>query len=176
VATVSAFTGMPFKEAQYHLDQSWDHLETLKPNILTIYEAPATVMMVAQGQADLGAVEYSKAIYPYTVAGAAIDMMFPKEGAFAGINCLTYVKGAPEPELGAAFINRMLDPDVQHGLAAATYTAPSISGLTFKPDEIKYMAYPESKMDDMQLFACDWKYINPLRPGLLEKTNLILAS
>ncbi len=158
------------------LDVAWPKMAELKPNILTIYEAATTVMMVAQGQADVGGIEYSKNIYPYTVAGAPIDMIFPKEGTFAGINCLSFVKGAPEPELGAAFINRMLDPAVQQGLAEATLTAPSISGLTFKPDVEKYVAYPDTKMDQMGLFACDWKYINPRRPALLEKYNELWGS
>jgi putative spermidine/putrescine transport system substrate-binding protein len=176
VATTSMVTGKPLKEAQYLTDAGWDKIADLKPNILTIYEAPATVMMVAQGQADVGGIEYSKNIYPYTVAGAPIDMVFPKEGTFAGINCLSFVKGAPEPELGAAFINRMLEPSVQQGLAEATLTAPSISGLNLKPDAAKYAAYPESKMDDMGLFACDWAYVNPRRPAWLEKYNQIFGS
>ncbi len=176
VATASMVTGKKLHEAQYALDDAWSKMTELKPNVLTIYEAPATVMMVAQGQADVGGIEYSKNIYPYTVAGAPIDMTFPKEGTFAGINCLTFVKGAPEPELGAAFINRMLEPAVQQGLAEATLTAPSISGLNFKPDVAKYVAYPDSKMDEMGLFACDWAYINPRRPALLEKYNQIFGS
>jgi putative spermidine/putrescine transport system substrate-binding protein len=176
VATTSLVTGKPLKEAQYLTDGAWDKLAAIKPNILTIYENPATVMMVAQGQADVGGIEYSKNIYPYTVAGAPIDMVFPKEGTFAGINCLSFVKGAPEPELGAAFINRMLDPVVQQGLAEATLTAPTITGLNLKADAAKYIAYPDTKMDDMGLFACDWSYINPRRPALLEKYNQIFGS
>jgi putative spermidine/putrescine transport system substrate-binding protein len=176
VATASMVSGKPLQAAQYVTDTAWDKMTELKPNILTIYEAPATVMMVAQGQADVGGIEYSKNIYPYTVAGAPIDMVFPKEGTFAGINCLSFVKGAPEPELGAAFINRMLEPSVQQGLAEATLTAPSISGLNFKPDFAKYIAYPDSKMEEMGLFTCDWAYINPRRPALLEKYNQIFGS
>ncbi len=176
VATTTLVTGKPLKEAQYLTDAAWGKMAALKPSILTIYESPSTVMMVPQGQADVGGIEYSKNIYPYTVAGAPIDMVFPKEGTFAGINCLSFVKGAPEPELGAAFINRMLEPSVQQGLAEATLTAPSISGLSFKPDIAKYIAYPEAKMDDMNLFACDWSYVNPRRPAWLEKYNQIFGS
>ena len=65
----------------------------------------------------------------------------------------------------------MLDPAVQQGLSEATLTAPSIGGLTFKPDVAKYIAYPDTKMTDMGLFACDWAYINPILPSLLEKYN-----
>ena len=176
IATASLVTGKPFTESQYQLDAAWAKLAEIKPNILTIFENTATVMMVAQGQADVGAIEYSKDIYPYTVSGAPLDMLFPKEGTFAGINCLSFVKGGPEPELAAAFINRMLDPAVQQGLAEATLTAPSISGLNFKPDVGKFMAYPEAKMDEMRLFAANWAYINPKRPALLQKTTEIFGS
>jgi putative spermidine/putrescine transport system substrate-binding protein len=176
VATASMVTGKSLKDAQYVADQGWTKLAELKPNVLTTYENEAMVMMVAQGQADVGGIDYSKNIYPYTVAGAPIDMLFPKEGTFAGINCLSFVKGAPEPELGAAFINRMLEPSVQQGLAEATLTAPSISGLNLKPDAAKYIAYPDTKMDEMGLFACDWAYVNPRRPAWLEKYNQIFGS
>ncbi len=176
VATAMLVTGKPLKEAQYLTDAAWGRMAALKPSILTIYESPATIMMVPQGQADVGGIEYSKNISPYTVAGAPIDMVFPKEGTFAGINCLSLVKNAPEPELGAAFINRMLEPSVQQGLAEATLTAPSISGLSFKPDIAKYIAYPEARMDEMNLFACDWSYVNPRRPAWLEKYNQVFGS
>ncbi|HVY17706.1 MAG TPA: extracellular solute-binding protein [Rhodopila sp.] len=176
VVAASLATGKPWAEAQFDLNAAWDRMKALKPNIQTIYEAPATVMMVAQGQADLAGIEYSKQVYPYTVSGAPISMTFPKEGTFAGVNCLTLPKNAPEPELGAAFLNRMLDPEVQQGMAAATLTAASIGGLNFAPDIAKYIAYPEAKMDEMRMFTCDWSKINPIRPGLVEKYNQIFGA
>lgn len=176
VAAAALAMGKPWKEAQYHLENAWGKMADLKPNILTLYDANSTVMMIPQGQADLAGIEYSKQIYPYTVAGAAIDMTFPKEGAFAGVNCLTLPKNAPEPDLGAAFLNRMLEPATQQALASATLTAGTISGLSFAPDIAKYIPYPEPKMDDMQLFTCDWKAINPIRPSLVEKYNQTFAS
>jgi putative spermidine/putrescine transport system substrate-binding protein len=176
IAAVSVETGKPYAETQYMIEQAWNKMEALKPNVLSIFENSATVMQVAQGQADLAGLAFSKSVYPYTVKGAPIDMCFPKEGTFAGINCLTLVKGAPDPELGIAFINRMLDPTVQHGLAEATLTAPTISGLNFNPDIAKYMAYPEDKMDEMGIFSPDWTFINPIRSQLLEKYNQVFGA
>ena len=43
----------------------------------------------------MGGPEYSKYVFPYAVKGAPIDMCFPKEGAFAGVNCQVFVKGGP---------------------------------------------------------------------------------
>jgi putative spermidine/putrescine transport system substrate-binding protein len=71
---------------------------------------PRRVMQVAQGEADIAGIFYSKSVYPYTVQGAPVDMCYPREGAFAGINTLTLVKNGPERELAIAFINWMLDP------------------------------------------------------------------
>jgi putative spermidine/putrescine transport system substrate-binding protein len=176
IAAASLVTGKPLKEAQYEIDQAWPKMEALKPNVISTYENPSQVMMVAQGQVELAGIEYSKNLFPYTVQGAPLDMCFPKEGTFAGINCLTFVKGGPEPDLAAAFINRMLEPSIQQGLAAATLTSPSVKGATFAPDIAKYIAYPEAKMDAMGLFAADWAYINPRRPGWLEKYNQVFGS
>lgn len=148
VATALA-TGKPLKEAQYLVDQGWDKLATLKPNVLTIYDSEAQVLMVAQGQADIGGIEYSKAFYPHTAKGVPLDMAHLKEGAFTGINSITLVKNAPEPELGAAFINRMLEPSVLEMLSSQTFGAPSVSGINFKPEVAKYLAYPDTKMDDI---------------------------
>jgi putative spermidine/putrescine transport system substrate-binding protein len=131
---------------------------------------------VAQGEADIAGLFYSKSVYPYAARGAPVDMCFPREGTFAGINCLSLVKNAPEPELAIAFINWMLDPGVQQGLAEASLAAPTISGLEFKADVAKYLAYPEVKMDEMGIFSPDWAFINPIRPKLLEKYNQVFGS
>ena len=38
------------------------------------------------------------------------------------------------------------------------------------------MAYPESKMDEMQIFSPDWTFINPIRSRLLEKYNQVFGA
>jgi putative spermidine/putrescine transport system substrate-binding protein len=70
----------------------------------------------------------------------------------------------------------MLDPAVQQGLAESSPAAPTITGLEFKPDVAKYLAYPEAKMDEMGIFSPNWAFINPIRPQLLEKYNQVFGS
>jgi putative spermidine/putrescine transport system substrate-binding protein len=171
IAAVSVATGRPYKEAQYWIDSAWPKMEALKPNVLSIFDTDSTVMQVAQGQADYAGLFYSKSVNPYTVQGAPIAMCYPKEGTFAGINTVTLVKNGPERELALAFIDWMLSPDIQQLLSEQTLTAPSLSGLSFKPEVEKYIAYPESKMDEMGIFSPDWAFINPLRSHLIEKYN-----
>jgi putative spermidine/putrescine transport system substrate-binding protein len=98
-------------------------------------------------------------------------MTFPKEGAFTGINGLALVKGAPQRELGLAWINRLLDADVQKMLAEVTLSAPTVRGINFDEATLKYLAYPEEKMQQLNLFTPDWTYIIPRRAELLERYN-----
>jgi putative spermidine/putrescine transport system substrate-binding protein len=175
IAAATLATGKPYAESQYLVEQAWPKMEALKPSVLSMFDSDTTAMMVAQGQADVAGLFYSKSVNPYTAAGAAVAMCYPKEGTFAGINCLTLVKNGPERELGLAFMNHMLDPVTQQTLATATLAAPTISGLTFKPEVAQYLAYPESKMDDMKIFSPDWAFFNPIRPQLLEKYNQVFG-
>jgi putative spermidine/putrescine transport system substrate-binding protein len=176
MAAVSVETGKPYTETQHMMEQAWPKMEALKPNVLALVENQAMVMQVAEGQADLAGIYYSKSVYPYTVKGAPLDMCYPKEGTFAGINTVTLVKNGPEREIALAFIDWMLSPEMQKLLAEETLTAPSISGLDFKPDVAKYLAYPETKMDEMGIFSADWEYINPIRSKLLEKYNQVFGA
>jgi putative spermidine/putrescine transport system substrate-binding protein len=176
IAAVSVVTGKPYSEAQYWIDSAWPKMTELKPNVLSIFENETAVNQIVQGDADVAGLFYSKSILPYTVRGAPVDMCYPKEGTFAGINTVTLVKNGPERELALAFIDWMLSPDIQQLLAEQTLTAPTLSGLSFKPEVEKYMAYPESKMEEMGIFSCDWTFINPMRPQLLEKYNQVFGA
>ena len=176
IATAALVTGKPFKDAQYLPDQAWAKLVDLKPNVLNLYESNNAAVFVAQGEGDIGGIEYSKYVYPYTRQGASIDMAFPKEGAFAGVNCQVLVKGAPNQDLGVAFMNYMLDPVVQKPLAEFSLAAPPIEGLSFAPEIGKLLAYPLAKMEEMALFSPDWTYINQVRPSWIEKLNQIFIA
>jgi putative spermidine/putrescine transport system substrate-binding protein len=176
IAAAALATGKPYKEAQYLADQAWPKLRELKPNVLNLYNTDDAPLLVAQGQGSIGGPEYSKYVYPYTLKGARVDMCFPKEGAFAGVNCQILVKNAENQDLGAAFMNRMLDPGVQQGLAEAALAAPAISGLTFKPEIARLLTYPESKMNEIGLFTPDWAYINSVRSSWIEKLNEIFVA
>jgi putative spermidine/putrescine transport system substrate-binding protein len=176
IACAAVATGKPLHEAQYLADQAWPKLEALKPNVLNLYTTDTASLNVAQGEGDIGGIEYSKYVLPYTVKGASIDMCYPKEGAFAGVNCQVLVKGAPNAELGAEFMNRMLSPTVQQALAEVALAAPSVDGITFKPEIGKLLAYPLAKMEEMALFSPDWAYVNQNRPAWIEKINQIFVA
>jgi putative spermidine/putrescine transport system substrate-binding protein len=176
IAAAAVATGKPFKEAQYLADAAWPKLAELKPNVLNLYSTDDAALLVAQGQGSIGGPEYSKYVYPYKLKGAPIEMCFPKEGAFAGVNCQVLVKNGPNPDLGAAFMNRMLEPSVQQGLAETALAAPAIGGLSFKPEIAGLLAYPDTKMDELGLFSPDWAHINAVRSNWIEKLNQIFTA
>ena len=96
IAAAAVATGKPFKDAQYLAEQAADKLRELKPNVLNLYKSSGTAAStVLQGEAYYGAISASKWVHPYTQKGAPIDMTYPKEGGFFGIN--TAVRPRSDP-------------------------------------------------------------------------------
>jgi putative spermidine/putrescine transport system substrate-binding protein len=172
IAAASLATGKPFAEAQYNLDAAWAKLAELKPNVQTSYEnAQTALLQLAQGQADVLGPDSQKIVLPFAAKGAPVAMALPKEGAFLGINCVTLVKNGPNPDLAAAFADRLFEPSIQKGLAEIGYSAPTVAGLDLSPEALKYLAYPEARLTEMKLLAPDWSYLNPIRSAIIEKWN-----
>lgn len=177
VAAAALATGKPFKEAQYAIEAGWDKLAALKPNVQTVYDNNVTaVLQVAQGQADLGGPDFSKTVLPYAMKKAPVAMSYPREGVFGGVNTVTLVRGGPNPELAAAFADRMLDPTIQKALSEYTYAAPTVTGVTLNEETAKLAAYPESRMDELKLMTVDWTAINPKRGAIVEKYNQVFGA
>ena len=176
VAATALATGKPLQEAQYLTDQGWDKMAALKPNVQTIYDNNVTaVLQVAQGQADIAGLDFSKTVLPYAMKKAPVAMSAPHEGVFGGVNTVTLVTNAPNPELGAAFANRMLEPEIQKGLAEYTFAAPTVAGVTLNADTAKQVAYPEARMDEMKLMTIDWTAINPKRGAIVERFSQVFG-
>ncbi|WP_293862796.1 extracellular solute-binding protein [uncultured Alsobacter sp.] len=176
IATAALVTGKPFAQAQYEVDKVWQKFAELKPNVQNVYtSAVEAANEIAQGQAVIGGIDYSKFIYPYTAKGAPIDMVFLKEGCFAGVNCQVLVKGGPNQDLGVAFMDRMLSPTVQKELAEFALVSPPVSGVDLSAQALKYVAYPDKRMDELNLFIPDWGYINKQRAAWTESANRIFS-
>ncbi len=177
IVAAAVKTGKPFKEAQYLIGDAFDKVAELKPNVQNLYDSGVQAANeVAQGQADVGLIEYSKYIYPYTEKGAPIDLGFPSEGTFAGTNCQVLVKNGPEQDLAVAFMNRMLEPAVQKPLSEYALMAPPVSGIELSETTLKYVAYPEKEMTARNLFTPDWTFINQHRADWTERFNQIFSA
>lgn len=177
IVAASIATGKPFSEAQYEIESAWKLVEEFKPNVQNVYDSGIqAVNEVAQRQADVGLIEYSKYVYPYTVQGAPVTMGYCEEGTFAGTNCQVLVKDGPHRDIAIAFMNRMLEPAVQKALAEFALIAPPVSGIEFDAETLKYISYPLDKMEEQGLFTPDWTNINANRSAWTEKLNQIFAT
>jgi putative spermidine/putrescine transport system substrate-binding protein len=177
IVAAAVKSGKPFAQAQYEIDNAFDKVEAIKPNIQNLFDnGPQAANEIAQGQADIGLMDLSKYIYPATAKGVPVTMSFPKEGSFAGVNCQVLVKNGPNQDLAVAFMNRMLEAEVQKPLAEFALAAPPISGIQFAPDTAKYLAYPVEEMDKRGLFIPDWSYINANRSKWTERMNKIFSA
>ena len=177
IAAAAIATGKPLAEAQFLPDEGFRKLADLKPNVLQQYTSSTqAVTLVAQGEASIGAVSYSKFIFPYVARGAPVAAVLPKEGTFPGVNCQVLVKGSPNQDLGAAFMNRMLDPQIQKDLAEYTLAAPTVQGIALKPDVKKYVAYPETEMQARGLVLPDWAHLNSVRREWTDRWNKVFGS
>lgn len=172
VAATALATGKSFNEAQYLVDQGWDKMAALKPNVQTVYDNNVTaVLQVSQGQADIGGPDFGKTVLPFAMKKAPVAMSAPREGVFGGVNTVTIVKNGPNPDLAAAFADRMLEPATQKALSEYTYAAPTVVGITLNAETAALVSYPESRMDDMKLMTVDWSVMNPKRGAIVEKFN-----
>jgi putative spermidine/putrescine transport system substrate-binding protein len=114
VVAAAMETGKPFQEAQYETDAAFKKLAELKPNLHNIYSKSALlVAAMQQGEVIMTGPYYGHNIWPYIDQGLQANHIIPEEGAFAGLSCQTLVHGGPYPELGAEFINEILDLETQ---------------------------------------------------------------
>ena len=119
-------TGKPMAEAQKDIDAGFKKLVTLKPNLLTAYtQMPQAYNLLEQGEGFMISSAISQVALERKGTGAPVDIAAPKEGIFSMPSGVALVKGAPQPELAAAFINEMIGTEVQTKLSAATFSLPT---------------------------------------------------
>jgi putative spermidine/putrescine transport system substrate-binding protein len=175
VVTAAALaTGKPFKEAQYETEAAFQKLAELKPNLHSIWtKTPLAVSAMQQGELVMMGPMYSKGIWPYIDRGLSATHIVPQEGAFAGVNCQTLVKGGPHLELGAAFINEMLSAESQTLLANKLIIAPVVTGVELPPKILERVAYGDGKEET--LFVSDWEFLINIRPDWTERWNKVFS-
>ena len=174
VVAAALETGKPFQEAQYESDAAFRKLAQLKPNLHSIYNKSALlVAAMQQGEVIMTGPYYGHNIWPYIDQGLAANHIIPTEGGFAGLSCQTLVHGGPYPELGAEFINEILDPEVQAMMSKKLGNAPVVQGVNLPPETSARVPYGAGK--ERLLFVCDWEFINKVRAEWTERWNKAFA-
>ena len=96
-------------EAQKDIDAGFKKLVTIKPNLLTAYtQMPQAYNLLEQGEGFMISSAISQVALERKAAGAPVEIAVPKEGIFAMPSGVALVKGGPQPELAAGYINEMI--------------------------------------------------------------------
>ncbi len=159
-------TGKPMAEAQKDIDAAFKKLATLKPNLLTVYtQMPQAYNLLEQGEGYMISSAFTQVAIERKTSGAPVDIAAPKEGMFAMPSGVALVKGAPQPELAAAFVNTMLDLDVQAKLAATTTSLPVQKDLPA----------PAGMPTGVTVHATDWKFVADNRAEWVKRWDREMA-
>ena len=136
-------TGKPMAEAQKDMDAAFSKLKEMKANILMAYTQEGQAYnLLEQGEAFMVAGAISTLALARKAKGAPIELAAPKEGTFSMPSGIALVKGAPLPELGAAYVDMLLSPEIQAKVTEATFALPTnrtvpapagLSSLTVHP-------------------------------------------
>jgi putative spermidine/putrescine transport system substrate-binding protein len=158
-------TGKPLAEAQYDPDAAFSKLQELKPNLLTIFtNIPQTSNLLEQGEAHLMTTFSSWALLRKST-GAPINLAAPKEGIFALPSGIALVKGGPNGDLAAAFINEMLGAEYQNLITPTTYSLPTN----------KLATIPDGMPSASAIFSPDWANYIKHRPAWIEKWDKVMS-
>ena len=118
--------GKPMDAAMRDTEAGFRKLATLKPNLLTIYnQMPQAFSLLEQGEATMILGALSSFALERRKEGAPVGLAAPKEGIFAVPSGIALVKGGPNPELGAAYVNELLGAEIQGAIAPPTYALPT---------------------------------------------------
>ncbi len=97
---------------------------------------PQVVKALASGEISIAMLQETNA-YSMIADGEPITIVWPESGAAASTRVAAISKSTSQPEVAKAFINFLLDPEVQQQLIDAGdegYFTPSVSGVKQKED------------------------------------------
>lgn len=138
------------------LDAAYKALEALKP--IKLYDFTGQMEKALLSAEVAMGVIHDSGIYRYQGTGQPVDFAIPTEGVVALEQVLNPTPGSKVKELGYAYIDYMLRPDVQKKLAEAVWYSPSNTKVKLEP---KYDAALFNTPEKVaKLIQLDWKWYN----------------
>ena len=135
-------------------------------NLLTAYtQMPQAYNLLEQGEGFMISSAISQVALERKAAGAPVEIAVPKEGIFAMPSGVALVKGGPQPELAAGYINEMIGPEVQTKLSVATFSLPTN----------KDTPVPAGAPTNATIFGIDWKFVADNRADWVKRWDRDMA-
>ncbi|MCA0207617.1 MAG: spermidine/putrescine ABC transporter substrate-binding protein [Proteobacteria bacterium] len=137
-----------------------------KPNVKKFHEDDGQDLLL-KGDCDL-VLEYNGDIAQIMVEDKDIDFVVPKEGSQLNSDNLCIPKGAPHPKNAHAFINYMLDAEVDKKITETIlFPTPNSAAKALMPDSYKNnpVIFPPADV----LAKCEYARFNPELQPLYEE-------
>ncbi len=123
-------------EEQRRLISELEDLEGEFRHILKSSLRETHIGQLASGEVSIAMLQESNA-YAMVADGEPITIVWPEEGAAASTRVAAICKSTDQPDIAKAFVEFLLDPEVQQELIDTgdeAYFTPSVEGVTAKPD------------------------------------------
>ena len=163
--------GQVFGSGLRDLDASYRAMENLRPVKLVDFTGTMEKMLLA-GEVHIGVI-HDSGILRYEGQNQPIEWAAPREGVMALEQVLSITPGSPVKELGHAYIDYMLRPEVQKRLAEAVWYSPSNRKVKLDP---KYEARLFIGDRVQQLIQLDWKWYNERKDEIDARVNRIFRA
>lgn len=155
--------------SEKNLEPAWKMLEKLRPNLATIPANPGAVgPLFQQGQADI-ALGFLSVVEPLRLRGVDVAIAKPDTGWGLVSNIVHITNGTRNMEHAAAYVNTLLDTQVQEQLALEPYfSVPSNREVAFT-GALAGVASNQAEL--LKRPSIDWVSIAAQRRDLIDRFN-----
>ena len=150
-------------------DAAFKALEELKGNVVKNYNTGSEMINLFSTGEISAAIAQDFTLAQIQAAVPTVQWAELSEGAIATVNTVNIPKGAANPDLAYQFVNFLLDPKMQHDLAAAGVDAPVVQSVELTPDEAKIWTYGADVIAGLQ--RLDHEKMNAAKPGWIDRWN-----
>jgi len=164
--------GQVYGSGQRDLDAAYKAVESLKPVKLVDFTGTMEKILLA-AEVHIGVI-HDSGILRYDGQNQPIEWAAPTEGVMALEQVLSITPGSGVKELGHAYIDYMLRPDVQKRLAETVWYSPSNRKVKLDPKYDARLFNTEAKVK--QLIQLDWKWYNERKDEIDARVNRIFRA
>lgn len=167
-----AFLGQLYGTGMTDLDAAFRALEQLRPMRIVDFAGQMERLLLS-GEAAIGLL-HDSGVYRLDGQNQPLAFAAPSEGVLALEQVLSLTTGTRMTELANAWINHMLQPDVQRVFVEGITYAPALRDLPMDPvNAARLFATPERVA---QLIQVDWKWYNARKDMIDARVARILRA
>lgn len=144
------------------IDPGFEYLTNdVAPNVLAFEASPGRMSELFQNEEIVLSIWGSGRVTSLQDTGFPVEFAYPEEGAVALMIAGCPIAESPNSELAQAFLNHLLEPEIQEQFAATQGWGPVNTETELSDDVAERVPYGSEQIDN--LVAVDWDVINENR-------------